>query len=239
MATPIVLIVGSAGSGKDTFGKILCDHAGFERVALADPLKEIAYNVFGFSREQLWGPSERRNEIDDRYVPGGSKFSRLQDPVKLHDELFGRYSPEHEKVITQFLSNLKDYTLANNGLSARYTLQQLGTEVGRQISPSFWIDKAIAIAHQRLDKFAPGIVITDGRFLNEIRAVKAAGGIVIKLESDSSLEGEVHVSEVEMSKIPSTWFDMYIANDKSRGLNTLTDQVQRFYLKFFSPKVLR
>lgn len=238
MALPIVLIVGQAGSGKDTFGKMLCDHAGFKRVALADPLKMIAKEVFGFTDEQLWGPSEKRNEIDSDYAPGGGKHTRLQLPLVLHDQLFGRYSFDHEGVIRQFMCDIRDYTLANNGLSARYALQQLGTEVGRKISPTFWIDKTIASAQLELDTFVPGIVITDGRFLNEIKAIKAAGGVVIKLQSTSSLTNELHVSETEIDRIPSTWFDLYINNDKDRGVEELRQKAEWFYTKFFSPRII-
>lgn len=64
------LIVGlghKAQSGKDTVADWLVRWRGFERVAFADRLKEVAAAVFGFNREQLYGnlkevPDEEWND---------------------------------------------------------------------------------------------------------------------------------------------------------------------------------
>ena len=55
-------IIGAKGSGKDTFAApfIRC---GFQRVAFADPMKEMLFAGLGISRETLWGPSEARETI--------------------------------------------------------------------------------------------------------------------------------------------------------------------------------
>jgi len=63
----IIGVAGLAGSGKDTVADHLVEYHGFVKVALADPLKRICREVFDFSEEQLWGPSEKRNEPDKRY----------------------------------------------------------------------------------------------------------------------------------------------------------------------------
>lgn len=59
--------VGTAGSGKDTLADLLRDNDKFVKIALADPLKRIARDVYDFTDEQLWGPSANRNEPDKRY----------------------------------------------------------------------------------------------------------------------------------------------------------------------------
>ena len=56
-----------AGSGKDTVADYLVKEYGFCKVALADPLKRICADVFGWDAETLWGPSENRNVPDKRY----------------------------------------------------------------------------------------------------------------------------------------------------------------------------
>jgi len=65
--TMIIGITGKAGAGKDTAADVLVERFNFVKVALADPLKRICQEVFDFSDEQLWGPSEKRNEPDQRY----------------------------------------------------------------------------------------------------------------------------------------------------------------------------
>lgn len=61
----IIGIVGPAGSGKDTAADVFVE-AGWCKIALADELKRTLKRWYGFSEEQLWGPSERRSEIDER-----------------------------------------------------------------------------------------------------------------------------------------------------------------------------
>ena len=41
----LIGITGSKGAGKDTIGQFLVDNYGFQRVAFADPLKEIAITI--------------------------------------------------------------------------------------------------------------------------------------------------------------------------------------------------
>jgi len=63
----IMGVSGQAGSGKDTVGDYLVEKYDFTKIALADPIKHLGYHVFGFTEDQLWGPSDRRNGVDERY----------------------------------------------------------------------------------------------------------------------------------------------------------------------------
>jgi hypothetical protein len=68
------------------------------------------------------------------------------------------------------------------------------------------------------------VVITDGRFRNELLAVRAAGGATVKIEAQGSgLTGTAaaHASETEQNSIPESWFDVVLENDKSLGLESL------------------
>lgn len=57
-----IAIVGRAGHGKDTIGEVLVE-AGAERVAFADPIKEMAHAGLGIDREVLWGPAHVKEEV--------------------------------------------------------------------------------------------------------------------------------------------------------------------------------
>jgi hypothetical protein len=59
-----ICLAGASGAGKDTLGAMLTELHGYQRVALADPLKQAMMNLFGLSHEQLWG--EARNVPDAR-----------------------------------------------------------------------------------------------------------------------------------------------------------------------------
>lgn len=48
-------VCGYKGAGKDTMATRLVERWGFERRALADPLKQAAAAIFGFTQDQLYG----------------------------------------------------------------------------------------------------------------------------------------------------------------------------------------
>ena len=220
----IIGICGPAGSGKDTAGEYLVKNHGFVRVALADPLKRICKEVFNFSDEQLWGPSEMRNKPDERYprpdfVTVGPAFSG-PGGLPMHRILPNPPGP---------------------WLTPRHALQQLGTEWGRNCYENVWVDYALRIARELLvpiDDFpgdiasydpkqgiehkylrgnrAKGVVITDVRFRNEVEAIKKAGGYVLRIERPGAgLTGAAgaHASESEMREIPDDIFDARIDNN--------------------------
>jgi hypothetical protein len=127
--------------------------------------------------------------------------------------------------------------------TARHVLQTLGTEWGRAFSKNMWIDLALSTARELLGggymydrntglnghpsaPFIPPslVVITDGRFRNELLAVRAAGGATVRIQSPGAgLTGEAakHASETEQNSIPASWFDVVLTNDKNHGLKGL------------------
>ena len=68
--------------------------------------------------------------------------------------------------------------LAMPELTPRYVLQVWGTEVARR---SFHDDIWIAALENKLRKTTDDVVISDCRFPNEIKSIKNAGGIVIRV----------------------------------------------------------
>ena len=63
-AARLLALAGVSGAGKDVAASHLASRHGFQRVALADPLKDVMMELFGLTREQLWG--ELRNTPDPR-----------------------------------------------------------------------------------------------------------------------------------------------------------------------------
>lgn len=201
----IIGISGLAGSGKDTVADHLVRHHGFVKVALADPLKRICREVFDFTDEQLWGPSEMRNKPDLRYGK----------PV-------------------QVLVDQDEYETRTQYLTPRHALQQLGTEWGRACYPNVWVEYAIRVAKTLLKKDYPangsvnayhamtglrfshfpyvpgrtelpkGVVIPDVRFKNEADAIHAAGGKIWRISRPGAgLAGAAgqHASEQEIKTL--------------------------------------
>lgn len=210
----IIGITGQAGSGKDTIALHLVNKYRFVRVGLADPLKRICKEVFDFSDDQLWGPSEQRNGPDKRYPR--TYFTTTVLPKEKEGE-----RTHYPKAGTPGF------------LTPRYALQTLGTEWGRDCYGNTWIDYGLRVAKElefgyshytpqegliKTEKdtgICPGVVFSDLRFRNEIDAVKAAGGKLVRVKRPG-FDGNVgvvgHASEEEQKSFTDDEFDFVIQN---------------------------
>jgi hypothetical protein len=56
----VVLFVGNAGHGKDLAASILCELVGGEKMAYADPLKDVVHLMLGIPKEILYGTQEQK-----------------------------------------------------------------------------------------------------------------------------------------------------------------------------------
>lgn len=96
-----------------------------------------------------------------------------------------------------------------HGISGREFMQKVGSFI-RTISSTFWID----IAKENI-KEMKNVVIEDVRYINEAKAIKDMGGILIKVIRNKNEVNEVnefsnHSSEIEQDNIKP---DYIINND--------------------------
>jgi hypothetical protein len=218
----IIGIAGRAGAGKDTAASTLVTEFGFIKVSLADPLKRICKEVFAFTDEQLWGPSECRNAPDPRFRRRPSGYDAKGRPIDRCACPEGSFrGPEDYR---DHLPCPKMFA-GPEFLTPRHALQSLGTEWGRSCYPDVWVDYVIKTARLVLEPHddgdangwyarydarsglcgrefpsnrARGVVIPDVRFPNEVAAIRAAGGKIWLIERPCvGLEGEAgaHISE--------------------------------------------
>jgi hypothetical protein len=196
----IIGMTGKAGSGKDTVADILVREHGFVKVAFADPLKRLVRDVYAFTDEQLWGPSDKRNAPDLRY-PRPHSFPPNCDFRAEHCTCCGTLEQAPGLMPQCYLT-------------PRHALQQLGTEWGRGCYPNTWVEYALRTADtllregceyyptrgltvERADEPPRGVVISDVRFPNEVEALRAKGAMIWKTTRGQGLQGAAatHASE--------------------------------------------
>ncbi len=202
----IIALMGRAGSGKDTIAKLY----KYEPVAFADELKRITFKLFKETNiDLLWGESKLRstvlNNIDWKHT--FFQYEKLETYIK---DLF--YFQNEKKGYRALLEMLQFFQIQTTPITVRYILQQLGTEWGRTVEPDVWLNRLKYVV-QYLSKHKSaysktegvyltnealrGVVITDCRFENEIKAVHELGGKVIWVDASKRVKDneDRHASE--------------------------------------------
>lgn len=192
----IIGINGKAKSGKDTLADIFVRRYGFVKIAFADPIKRICAEVFGFSREQLWGDLK---EAPDLRFP--HKFSAPDEPAEY---LTPRYA--FQTLGTEWGRHCSPDTWVRSLLvtadhiarGAFYTPMS-GVQYVSELKPRY-----------------AGIVVPDARYANELREIRNVGGTTVRISRETAgLEGAAgqHSSEVEQDSLPLSLFEFVIPNE--------------------------
>lgn len=204
--TTIIGITGAAGSGKDTFADMIDDLLPVKAIAFADPIKEFAKKVFLFSDDQLWGPTHYRNAVDPRYSPVDPTLPilKLYEVVRrklggierARKEALDRYEDHRLDFILETmvdgwpskagakLDEVVERLFKERQITPRLVLQLLGTEYGRALRESIWIDVGLRRAAE-IKAFGVSVVIKDTRFVNEAEAIRRVGGRVVRIRRPS------------------------------------------------------
>jgi hypothetical protein len=112
------------------------------------------------------------------------------------------------------------------GVTPRHILQYVGTDLIRnQFDQEIWVKRAM----KEIDRVGGDWDISDLRFPNEAEAVKARGGLVIRLDRPG-LPFDPHPSERAMEDYDE--WDYIIKNDGSLGhLYDLLDDIMAYHFK--------
>lgn len=162
------MIIGFAGkkySGKTTAADYIVTNYDYKLVSFADKIKEISMDVWGLTKNQVYGTVEEKETIDKRW-----------------------------------------------GISPRFIMQQLGTEVARSIHPDKWVKYVFDTAIHDLRTLGYNdFTIADVRYENEAKAIQKEGGIVVLIKrTNLKDDGDQHSSE---TGLPEKYIDITLEND--------------------------
>lgn len=181
----IICFSGMAGSGKDTIADLLVSK-NYLKIALADPLKRMAHCAFDFTIDQLWGPSNFRNEIDPRYgISPRDVLISLGDACRtLNEDIF----------------IIKCYDIIKRCVEDDW----LG-----------YLPWKGLIDCEGQDSFS-GYIIPDARRLNELNFFKNKGATIIRIIRPGAglkTQHKCHATEMEAQCLPDNYFHHVIYND--------------------------
>jgi hypothetical protein len=108
-------------------------------------------------------------------------------------------------VESQYLYERKEEIVPFLGVTGRHLLQSIGSDWGRNmINPNIWVNAALATMVE-----GGKYVVDDGRFLNEEKALREKGAVIIRINRPGRC-GDNHESEQYIKKIKA---DLEFIND--------------------------
>jgi hypothetical protein len=221
----LIGIVGKIGAGKDLVGTIIqyiyycrnkninINYTGFDNYInnsrfeeyweikkFADKLKDCVCLILGCSRQMLEDRNYKETELGDEWWYYIAKDNKTP---------LGLITLEEYDLLNE---NQKDY-LKLFKLTPRLILQILGTDCARKIiHPNIWVNSLMSEYKEK--NGYPNWIITDVRFPNEAKAIKAKNGIIIKINRYNNLietSGiQQHASEIALDNYD---FDYVIENN--------------------------
>lgn len=197
-------ITGLAGSGKDTFAKFLMhntgDHVISHRVALADPLKRTASEMYGVALSNFYNRELKEEPIE--MLSGMTPRTILQQfgtEVVRHmnqDHWVNRFSKEVEDVVETFYESSYDAeysirTISDINYSTRSIIQNRNKM------------KNIYNRNMHTPTIFNLIVVPDIRFENEISMILNKGGRMVDIKRENLDVGEMSFEHSSESSIPN------------------------------------
>lgn len=223
-----IVLSGEAGAGKDSTADILVDHFNYRKISLSDEMKRFCMRLFGWTNDQVFGPSKFRNEPDPKWArpcpdcrSGCKLCTGVIDPNRIHVREACKTCEGTGKI---------------NDNSPRRVLQLLGDEWGRQmIHPDIWTMAAREALAEKLYR-GVRIVINDARFENDRTNLKSwlDASLVDVRTSVSKNDGAAwrqHASE--LSRPTDEQLDHVIQNDEEWPFPTLKDRVRDMLIKLY------
>lgn len=205
----IISLTGNMGVGKDTMADYMVAKYGFVKISMADPFKRIAKEIYEFSDEQLWGPSEARNKDDVRYPRADGTFLSA-------------------RIVTQLLGN----ELSRLAYPETWIVY-MKRVIDKIQQGYFYSEKRGAFQEEGKKSEYTGIIVSSCRFQNEIAAVKEMGGTSVRLVRpallvETFLDAGVgnHLSEKEQLSLPDDFFDYVI--EVPEGLEIFYKKIDEF-----------
>ena len=204
----------------------------------ASTLKEIVSILTGFKVEDLEKEEIKNTNLFLSYRLLNKKantfevFASMEDLVERLNHLRTVYLDIYsaEEVNDLFVQETVSVT-------PRLLLQTIGTDIVRTINPNIWINSLfryytmsdLTLAKMRRKDFSPisgfldlpNWIITDVRFLNEVKAIKEKDGIIIRINRESDYNSN-HSSEIALDNYED--FDYII--DNNNCIDCLIEQVK-------------
>jgi hypothetical protein len=202
----IIALAGRAGSGKTTCARRLVEKHGAVELSLAEPLKRLAMEVFGFSEAQVFGTQAQKEKVDQCV-----RVAYTEVEIR---KLWPSLTAEQHEIMR---------AAGGRPVSPREMLIRLGQGCRKWIREDVWL-LALLAKIATFDK-SQLVVVSDVRFNNEAEALCKAGASVIRLtcpNAATSVDPNA-ASEASVDQIDQKWLYRDLVIERSPGASKLLE----------------
>jgi hypothetical protein len=174
-----IAFIGKMFSGKTTAADYLTEFHGYERLAFAKPVKNLAAEILSLVESRIGGSAVSM-----------IKFKGLpteQEVIDLKDKIKKEYHSHKPIVLTDGMSierlpsrvwTFSDVEQKKGHPAVRKLLQLVGTELGRDLIgyEDVWVDQLLSAAQN-----VENVVVDDCRFVNEAEALRENGFVLVRV----------------------------------------------------------
>lgn len=199
----LIGFAGRNGSGKDTAAEHLS--AEWNSIAYGDGLKRFIRQIFDTPNELLWGTLEVKNTYGlsmspERWDEWEVNIGRNQEVIRA---LFEGLRCSHDPVefLLETFHVMRAAHFGGQPITVRKLMQVIGTDWGRKLHEDVWVrvlkisfagiesreftyGKFVGLIEERSDDIPNGYIVTDIKYMNELRAVQELGGKVFWINVD-------------------------------------------------------
>lgn len=158
----------------------------------------------------------------------GAKIYNFADPLK-QDICMNILGLSYEQCYgdDETKNTITDIEWNGKRLTAREIMQFVGTDIFRKLKNDVWTNATI---HKIQNEQPDLAIIADCRFPNEVKAIKDAGGIVIKLTRNPFNSNHESETALDYDKFDHSNFDLIITNH-FLSINHQNDVIFKFLKK--------
>lgn len=175
--------------------------------------------IIGFT-----GLAQSGKSTASSYLENNFDFIKVNFKAAIIDEIKSTF-PDFLNKEAEIHKCSIDNLFATKPGSFRQFLQNYGTDLRRKSDNDYWVNMWMAKANNTFIATNKNIVVDDVRFLNEAKAIKKFGGIIIRVIKEGQEIESDHPSEVEMGDISVD----YTITAKEGNIEGLCFDLKRIY----------
>ena len=192
-------------TGKDTMANLLTNHYGFNKVAFADPIKDICKILFGWDKDFLESDDKDR-ECDLGVVPRDMMKWIGTDIFQY--QIYERFPELKIKQKCMWVNAVKNQITNNKTI----------------VSTEFIKKNDMYVNDVKNIKFN-GTVVSDVRFIHEAEFIKENGGILVYIDKNPITDN----LDYDLNELINNYIDYTIENKDK--LHIFYENIDNFYSK--------